>query len=170
MGSNTEVMIAVLLAGIQEVILRASMKRQDAWFRHYILGRTDDVGDEVRERQHDAWAATICQGMVIETFNIVVSAAVKWQFTPESQTVYDFGNGSTELDVIVPQMVFALVVEYIVDFTSLMIEAKQNIPVLEYFDRFLRCSPATMACQILCLLTSLVSAFGCFQSLPTFYG
>ena len=76
----------MILTGVEEVLLRASMVRRDELFRRWVWRDASPATDEMRE----AWASGINNSMVNETVAIFLAAFARL-FFQRHQAVLDLG-------------------------------------------------------------------------------
>jgi len=111
-GSSEFVALAVVLAGVQEILLRTTLLEQDSLFRR-IFGRNEKLTDKAKKRELLTFSSMIVGGMVIENANIIIAGVCKYRFAPFAH-IYDFGfqEGVIVTPDVVVSEVFMMLIQY----------------------------------------------------------
>ena len=94
MGSVHDVIIATVIAGVQEFIARSSIVLIDNFVNKHVYRRAFDR--KLREQQLEVWAADICGSMAIEHTAILLMGIVELLFLRHASAINVGGGGGLD--------------------------------------------------------------------------
>ena len=131
MGSRAMTVVAIVLTGVEEVALRATIVARDSWVFTHLFGITLD--DDTLAMKRKVWATSINASMLLELCGILLAAAIGPLFA-RFPHVFDFGADDAAVaglgeHALLVNVLLQVAAELVVDTASLFVEAKHELPV-----------------------------------------
>ena len=138
MASSTSTTIAIILTGIEEVVLRSTLISRDEYVkRRNMKGKRKHIVDKSRVVENVVWTIAIGNSMITEILAIINTAAVTILLQPH-RYIFPIGAG---LENVASAMFFfnvalELFTEVLVDLIAVKGELEHEISVHAYFNIF----------------------------------